>query len=183
LTAEAWLAKPAVERGAAPDLAFSRDEARQFISLGLGDLEKGRSNRPRKKWPEKNCNWRHSLKWLEKTFDDAPDGKPQSLDHDARGARERRENDRNWRGYFAVTNFRPGSHQRGAARAGQHLGHVACEVDRRLFDRWLPTSFRSARGPGPGYLIGYSAGATAFTSSRRVCPTVSPAQRCAPASE
>jgi hypothetical protein len=101
-----------------------------------------------------------SLKWMEKTFGDASDGKHSlwiTLHGGGQGTEE--ENDRNWKGYYGRYEFPPGSIN-VAPRAPANtwdMWHVQW-VD-GLFDR-LIADMVGQRGVDPSrvYLIGYSAG-------------------------
>jgi len=101
-----------------------------------------------------------TLKWLEKSFGDAPDGKHSlwiTLHGGGQGTAE--ENDRNWKGYYGRYEFPPGSIN-VAPRAPANtwdMWHVAWVDD--LFDH-LIADMVLQRGVDPNrvYLIGYSAG-------------------------
>jgi dienelactone hydrolase len=102
----------------------------------------------------------HSLKWLERTFGDAPDGKHSlwiTMHGGGQGTEE--ENDLNWKGYYGRYEFPPGSIN-VAPRAPANtwdMWHVKWVDD--LFDR-LIADYVLQRGVDPSrvYLIGYSAG-------------------------
>jgi dienelactone hydrolase len=160
-TAEAWLAKPEAERGAPPELTFSRDEAKRFVSIAWEDIEKARTTSAAEEVAAKKIMiGDKSLRWMEKTFGDAPDGKHSlwiTMHGGGQGTEE--SNDRNWKGYYGRYEFPPGSIN-VAPRAPANtwdMWHVKWVDD--LFDR-LIADMVMQRGVDPNqvYLIGYSAG-------------------------
>lgn len=161
LAAEAWLARPVAERGAAPQISLSRPEADRLISLAWADVKKMRAESAASEVSAKKIVLGDkTLKWLEKSFGDAPGGK-HSLWITLHGGGEAtaEENDRNWTGYFGRYEFPPGAIN-VAPRAPANtwdMWHVAWVDD--LFDR-LIADFVLQRGVDPNrvYLIGYSAG-------------------------
>ncbi len=161
LSAEAWFATPANERGTPPDLTFTRDEASRLVSLAWEDVRQNRvASAEAELSAKKIVIGEHSLKWMEKTFGEEPDGKHSlwiTMHGGGQGTEE--ENDANWRGYFGRYEFPPGSIN-VAPRAPANtwnMWHVKW-VD-VLFDR-LIADFVLQRGVDPNrvYLIGYSAG-------------------------
>jgi dienelactone hydrolase len=161
LAAEAWLAKPPGERGAAPDFSFSRDEAPRILSLAWAEVRRERAASAQAELSAKKIIiGDHSLKWMEKTFGDEPDGKHSlwiTLHGGGQGTEE--ENDANWHGYFGRYEFPPGSIN-VAPRAPANtwdMWHVKWTDG--LLDR-LIADFVLNRGVDPDrvYLIGYSAG-------------------------
>ncbi len=101
-----------------------------------------------------------SLKWMEKTFGDAPDGKHSlwiTMHGGGQGTEE--ENDRNWKGYYGRYEFPPGSIN-VAPRAPANtwdMWHVKWVDD--LFDRLIADMvWQRGVDPNQVYLIGYSAG-------------------------
>jgi len=161
LAAEAWLARPPAERGAPPTQACSRAEAARLVSLAWAEAQTGRSNSAAAELAAKQIDLGDkTLKWMEKSFGDAPDGKHSlwiTLHGGGQGTAE--ENDANWRGYYGRYEFPPGSIN-VAPRAPANtwdMWHVAWVDD--LFDR-LIADFVMQRGVDPNriYLIGYSAG-------------------------
>jgi pimeloyl-ACP methyl ester carboxylesterase len=158
---EMWLAKPAAERGATPEVNFSRDAAKRIIALAWDDVEKTRTPSATEELSAKKIALgEHSLKWLERTFGEAPDGKHSlwiTMHGGGQGTEE--ENDLNWKGYYGRYEFPPGSIN-VAPRAPANtwdMWHVEW-VD-GLFDR-LIADYVLQRGVDPSrvYLIGYSAG-------------------------
>jgi poly(3-hydroxybutyrate) depolymerase/transglutaminase-like putative cysteine protease len=161
LAAESWLSRPAVERGAAPHLAFSRSEAERFVSLAWDDFQKNRAASAAEELSAKNIVLGDkSLKWMEKTFGDAPNGKHSLwITLHGGGQATEAENDQNWRGYFGRYEFPPGSINvapRALANTWD-MWHVPWVDD--LFDR-LIADMVMQRGVDPNriYLMGYSAG-------------------------
>lgn len=161
LVAETWLAKPPAERGAPPSVNFSRDAAKQMIALASGDVQKSQAAAATNELSAKKIVLgEHSLKWLERTFGDSPDGKHSlwiTMHGGGQGTEE--ENDQNWKGYYGRYEFPPGSIN-VAPRAPANtwdMWHVPWVDD--LFDR-LIADYVSQRGVDPSriYLIGYSAG-------------------------
>ena len=161
LAAEAWYARPGADRGAAPDLAISRTDAPRLIALAWGQLAQSRAASAKEEVAAKNIVLGDkSLKWMERSFGDAPDG-AHSLWITLHGGGEAtaEENDANWHGYYGRYEFPPGSINI-APRAPANtwdMWHVKW-VD-PLFDR-LIADFVLQRGVDPNrvYIIGYSAG-------------------------
>ncbi len=161
LAAEAWLARPFAERGAPPGLELSREDATRMISIAWADVQKLRAESAVSELSAKQIVLGDKkLKWMEKSFGDAPDGKHSlwiTMHGGGQGTEE--ENDLNWKGYFGRYEFPPGSIN-VAPRAPANtwdMWHVPWVDD--LFDR-LITDFVLQRGVDPDhvYLIGYSAG-------------------------
>jgi transglutaminase-like putative cysteine protease/predicted esterase len=161
LQAEAWLAHPAAERGTPPNINFSRDETERLMSLAWDDVCKtGAASASEELAAKKIVIGGKSMKWMEKNFGDAPDGKHSlwiTLHGGGQGTEE--ENDLNWKGYYGRYEFPPGSIN-VAPRAPANtwdMWHVP-EVD-DLFDK-LIADMVLQRGVDPNhvYLIGYSAG-------------------------
>lgn len=161
LNAEAWLARPEAGRGAPPVLSLSRDEAARLISLAWENLcqERGASC-TNELSAKKIVLGGKTLKWLEKSFGEAPDGRHSLwITMHGGGQTTTEENDRNWLGYFGRYEFPPGAIN-VAPRApadSWDMWHVPWVDD--LFDR-LIADFVMQRGVDPDhvYLIGYSAG-------------------------
>ena len=159
--AETWLARPAADRGAPPGCSYSRDETERIISLAWEDIRKNRAASATEELAAKKIViGDKTLKWMEKTFGAAPDGKHSlwiTLHGGGQGTEE--ENDLNWRGYYGRYEFPPGGIN-VAPRAPANtwdMWHIP-EVD-GLFDR-LIADMVLQRGVDPNhvYLIGYSAG-------------------------
>jgi hypothetical protein len=161
LAVEAWQARPSAGRGAPPAQAFPQADAARLISLAWTDVQKNRSESAASELAAKEIVLGDkSLKWLEKSFGEAPDGKHSLwITLHGGGQATADENDRNWRGYFGRYEFPPGSIN-VAPRAPANtwdMWHVPWVDD--LFDR-LIADFVMRRGVDPRrvYLIGYSAG-------------------------
>ena len=86
LTAEAWFARPSAERGAPPNLTFSRDEAARLIALSWNDILKTKAGPAAAELSAKKIVMSDkTLKWMENFFWRRPvRGKREPLDHDAR---------------------------------------------------------------------------------------------------
>lgn len=161
LAAEGWLAHSADGHDAAPDEAFSREDASRLIALVWSHVNQTRAASAREELSaRKVVSGDKSMIWLERTFGDAPDGS-HSLWITLHGGGEAtaEENDANWHGYFGRYEFPPGSIN-VAPRAPANtwdMWHVKW-VD-PLLDR-LISDFVLQRGVDPSrvYLIGYSAG-------------------------
>jgi len=161
LLAEAWLVRPPADRGAPPQINFPRAETERLISLAWEDVGKARSASAAEELAAKKIViGDKTLKWMEKTFGDAPDGQHSlwiTMHGGGQGTTE--ENDRNWKGYYGRYEFPPGSIN-VAPRAPANtwnMWHIQ-EVD-GLFDR-LIADMVLQRGVDPNhvYLVGYSAG-------------------------
>lgn len=161
LAAETWLAKPAAERGPAPDLTFSSDDAARLTGLVWKDAADAGTNAAAAELAAKRITiGANSLVWLEKDFGDAPDGQHSlwiTLHGGGQGTAG--ENDRNWTGYYGRYEFPPGSINiapRAPANSWDmwHVPWVDGLLDRLIADEVLE------RGVNPNrvYLIGYSAG-------------------------
>jgi predicted esterase len=159
--AEAWLARPAADRGAPPNFAFSRGEAERLISLAWSDVGQTRAASAAEELAAKKIVMGDkTLKWMEKTFGDAPDGKHSLwITLHGGGQATAEENDANWKGYYGRYEFPPGSIN-VAPRSPANTWDMwfVKEVD-DLFDR-LIADMVLQRGVDPNhvYLIGYSAG-------------------------
>jgi predicted esterase len=161
LLAEAWLGRPAADRGAAPDFTFARAETERLISLAWDDVRKTRAESAAEELSAKKIVIDDkNLKWMEKTFGDEPDGKHSLwITLHGGGQATTEENDQNWRGYYGRYEFPPGSIN-VAPRAPADtwdMWHIK-EVD-GLFDRLIADMvLRRGVDPNRVYLIGYSAG-------------------------
>jgi len=183
LAAEAWLSRPAAQRGAAPDLSFSREESERVVALAWDDLLKSRAGAAAEELSAKKIVLGDkSLKWMEKVFGDAPDGKHSlwiTLHGGGQGTEA--ENDLNWRGYFGRYEFPPGSIN-VAPRAPANtwdMWHVPWVDD--LFDR-LIADMVMQRGVDPNrvYLMGYSAGGDGvYQLAPRLADRLAAATMCA----
>jgi predicted esterase len=161
LQAEAWLAGSAADRGAPPDLSFPRADAERLIALAWDDVGKTRADSAAAELTAKNIViGDKNLKWMEKTFGDAPNGQHSLwITMHGGGQATAEENDLNWKGYYGRYEFPPGSINvapRSPANTW-NMWHIK-EVD-GLFDR-LIADMVLQRGVDPNhvYLIGYSAG-------------------------
>jgi len=161
LAAEAWLARPPEQRGPAPRGALTSAEAQRAAAVAWDELRKTRSAAADEELSAKRLSvGDKSLKWMEKTFGDAPAGARSlwiTLHGGGQGTEE--ENDRNWKGYYGRYEFPPGSIN-VAPRAPANtwdMWHVSW-VD-GLFDRLIADMvMRRGVNPKRVYLIGYSAG-------------------------
>ena len=161
LAAETWLARPASERGAPPEVTFSRTDAARMISLAWEDVLKRRAASAAEELSAKQIViGDKTLKWMERTFGEAPDGKHSLwITMHGGGQGTEAQNDRNWKGYYGRYEFPPGSIN-VAPRAPANtwdMWHVRWVDD--LFDRLIGDMVLQ-RGVDPNrvYLIGYSAG-------------------------
>jgi pimeloyl-ACP methyl ester carboxylesterase len=161
LAAENWLARPSSDRGEPPDVPVSHSEASRLIALAWDDLVKQNAASATQELADKKITiGDKTLKWMEKSFGDAANGKHSlwiTLHGGGQGTEA--ENDQNWRGYFGRYEFPPGSINaapRGPANSWD-LWHVKW-VD-GLLDRLIADMVQQ-RGVDPNqvYLIGYSAG-------------------------
>lgn len=161
LAAETWASKPAAERPPAPQAALSSAEAQRVTGLLWGDLLNRQAASVSNELAARQIVIEgKTLKWMEKTFGDAPEGRHSlwiTLHGGGQGTEQ--ENDRNWKGYYGRYEFPPGSIN-VAPRAPANtwdMWHVQW-VD-GLFDR-LIADMVAQRGVDPDrvYIIGYSAG-------------------------
>ncbi len=161
LKAESWLAHPATDRGAPPDFTFSRDDAKRIISMAWADVAKTRAaSASQELSADKITIGDKELKWMEKTFGDARDGKHSLwITLHGGGNAPAEENDKNWKGYYGRYEFPPGSiNVAPRSPANSWDMWFIPEVD-GLFDR-LISDMVMQRGVDPNrvYIIGYSAG-------------------------
>jgi predicted esterase len=161
LAAEAWFAQPAKARAEPPDFTFTRDEAPRLISLAWDEVAQTRADSVAAELAaRKIIIGDKSLKWMEKSFGDEPDGQHSLwITMHGGGQGTEAENDQNWKGYFGRYEFPPGSINI-APRAPANtwdMWHVKWTDD--LFDRLIADCVLQ-RGVDPNrvYLIGYSAG-------------------------
>jgi predicted esterase len=159
--AETWLSRPPAERGKVPDFTFTRAEGPRLTALVWDDLRKTRAAPAAEELSAKQISiGDKTLKWMEKTFGDAPEGKRSLWITMHGGGQSTAEgNDRNWKGYYGRYEFPPGAIN-VAPRAPADtwdMWHVKWVDD--LFDR-LIADMVLQRGVDPNrvYLIGYSAG-------------------------
>ncbi|HLH52113.1 MAG TPA: dienelactone hydrolase family protein, partial [Verrucomicrobiae bacterium] len=152
---------PGPNRATPPAVAVSRSDVPRLKNLLWEDWQKGQAERITRELSDKRIViGDKSLKWMEKDFGNAPDGKHSlwiTLHGGGQGTEE--ENDQNWKGYFGRYEFPPGAIN-VAPRAPANtwdMWHVPC-VD-ELLDR-LIADMVAQRGVEPDrvYLIGYSAG-------------------------
>jgi transglutaminase-like putative cysteine protease len=159
LTAESWLTRAPADRGAPPEIAISANDAARVLALAWNDVTRSRAASANAELTAKEIVvGDKTLKWMEKTFGDAPVHSLWITMHGG-GQATARENDLNWRGYFGHYEFPPGSIN-VAPRAPANTWNMwfVPWVD-DLFDR-LIADFVLERGVDPNhvYLIGYSAG-------------------------
>ena len=183
LAAEAWFANPANGRSQPPDFTFTRDEAPRLVSLAWEEVRKTRAASAKAELSSKKIIiGEHSLKWLEKTFGDEPDGQHSlwiTLHGGGQGTEA--ENDANWHGYFGRYEFPPGSINiapRAPANTWDmwHVKWVDALLDRLITDCVL------LRGVDPNrvYLIGYSAGGDGvYQLAPRLSDRLAAASMCA----
>ncbi|HEY6228214.1 MAG TPA: transglutaminase domain-containing protein, partial [Verrucomicrobiae bacterium] len=183
LGAEAWLERPPAERGNAPNIALSRSESERIAGLAWEKLKKQEAQAMCEELSAKRIIiGEDSLKWMEKTFGEAPFGKRSlwiTLHGGGQGTAE--ENDRNWRGYYGRYEFPPGSIN-VAPRAPANTWNMwfVKSVD-GLFDRLIADMILQ-RGVDPNqvYLIGYSAGGDGvYQLSPRLADRFAAATMCA----
>jgi predicted esterase len=183
LAAEAWFERAPGERGDAPDLKFDRAEAKRVAGLAWENCKKEETRSMRDELSAKKITiGEDSLRWMEKTFGDAPFGKRSlwiTLHGGGQGTAE--ENDRNWKGYYGRYEFPSGSIN-VAPRAPANTWNMwfVKSVD-SLFDR-LIADMISERGVDPNqvYLIGYSAGGDGvYQLSPRLADRFAAATMCA----
>ncbi|PWU15426.1 MAG: hypothetical protein C5B50_15435 [Verrucomicrobia bacterium] len=161
MAVESWLARPATDRGPAPDQPLSREEAVRAKSLAWLDLEKRRADSAASELAAKEIViGDKTFKWMEKSFGGSPSGKRSLwITLHGGGQATAEENDRNWRGYFGRYEFPPGSIN-VAPRAPANtwdMWHVAWVDD--LFDRLIADYvLKGGVDPNRVYLMGYSAG-------------------------
>jgi predicted esterase len=161
LQAETWLARPAAERGAPPNFAFSRAETERLVSLAWDDVGKSRAQSAAEELAAKKIViGDKSLKWMEKNFGDAPDGKHSLwITMHGGGQGTEQENDLNWKGYYGRYEFPPGGINVAPRSPANTWDMWAIKEVDGLFDR-LIADMVLQRGVDPNrvYLIGYSAG-------------------------
>jgi predicted esterase len=183
LAAETWLERPAAERGEAPNISLTRSESERIAGLAWNKLKKEEAQAMCDELSARKITiGEDSLKWMEKTFGDAPFGKRSLwITLHGGGQATAEENDRNWRGYYGRYEFPPGSIN-VAPRAPANTWNMwfVKSVD-GLFDR-LIADMISQRGVDPNqvYLIGYSAGGDGvYQLSPRMADRFAAATMCA----
>jgi len=161
LAAESWLDRPAANRGDPPNIPLTREESRKVAALAWAGFEKIEAQTAQAELSARQISLGgFSLKWMEKTFGDAPPGKHSLwITLHGGGQATTEENDQNWRGYYGRYEFPPGSIN-VAPRAPVDAWNMwfVKPVD-DLLDR-LIADMVMERGVDPNqvYLIGYSAG-------------------------
>ncbi len=161
LAAETWLARPAAERGSPPTVAISSNEVPRLIAVAWRDVSSTLAASASQELSAREIViGDKSLKWMEKTFGDAPGGKHSlwiTMHGGGQGTAE--QNDQNWKGYYGRYEFPPGSIN-VAPRAPANtwdMWHVKWVDD--LFDRLIADMVLQRNvDPNRVYLIGYSAG-------------------------
>jgi pimeloyl-ACP methyl ester carboxylesterase len=155
-----WLAKPAAERGAAPEVSLTREQA-EALRTQLHDehLANLKGERAAEVAAKSITLGDKTLRWLEKEFGDAPAGKRSLwISMHGGGGAPTAVNDQQWRNQIKL--YQPEEGIYVAPRAPTdtwdlwHQGHMD-----RLFDR-LIADMVAIRGVDPDkiYLMGYSAG-------------------------
>ena len=183
LLAEAWLARPAADRGAPPSFTFTRDDASRLISLAWEDVRNTRASSAAEELSaRKIVLGDKTLKWMEKTFGSAPDGKHSLwLTLHGGGQATTEENDRNWRGYYGRYEFPPAAST--SPRAPRPTPGI-CGTSKPWTTSSTassPTSCCSAASTPTGFISSATPRAgTAFINWPRAWPTVSPPPPCAP---
>ena len=183
LAAETWLAKPPADRGAAPEGPLTKAEAGEISAMAWADVRKNEAAAAGEELSNKDIvlDGAH-LKWMEKTFGDAPFGKRSLwITLHGGGQTTAHENDLNWKGYWGRYEFPPGSIN-VAPRApvdAWNMWFVKSVDD--LLDR-LIADMVTQRGVDPDrvYLIGYSAGGDGvYQLSPRMADRFAAATMCA----
>lgn len=161
LVAEAWLEHPLTERGAVPELQLTRAESQRLSIFAWEMVKQAEAKDAQVELSAKQITiGDNHLKWMEKTFGDAPFGKRTLwITLHGGGQATTEENDRNWKGYWGRYEFPAGSIN-VAPRAPVDAWNMwfVKPVD-DLFNR-LIADMVTQRGVDPNrvYLIGYSAG-------------------------
>lgn len=157
---EAWLAKPAAERGDAPTTPLTRDEAAKARArLALVRLDELRAERAEELEKRELATAGVTLRWLEKRFGDAPEGSRSLwISMHGGGGAPKEVNDQQWQNQIKL--YEPAEGFYVAPRAPTdtwnlwHQGHIDPCFDRLIED------YVALRGVSPDrvYLMGYSAG-------------------------
>ncbi len=157
---EAWLAKPAAERGDAPATPLTRDEAAKARTrLAQVRLEQLRAERADELEKKELATAGVTLRWLEKRFGDAPEGSRSLwISMHGGGGAPQEVNDQQWQNQIKL--YEPAEGFYVAPRAPSdtwnlwHQGHIDPCFDRLIED------YVALRGVSPDrvYLMGYSAG-------------------------
>jgi len=157
---EAWLAKPAAERGDAPTTPLSRDEAAKARArLAVARLDELRAERAEELEKRELATAGVTLRWLEKRFGDAPEGSRSLwISMHGGGGAPKEVNDQQWQNQIKL--YEPAEGFYVAPRAPTdtwnlwHQGHIDPCFDRLIED------YVALRGVSPDrvYLMGYSAG-------------------------
>jgi hypothetical protein len=158
---ESWLAGSPSERKAPPTVEISSKDAARLARLLWKDLQKQVASVAESELKAREIVIGDKrLKWMQKDFGPAPDGKHSlwiTLHGGGQGTEE--ENDQNWKGYYGRYELPPGSINvapRAPANTWDmwHVPWVDKLLDRLIADMVLE------RGVDPNrvYLIGYSAG-------------------------
>lgn len=157
---EAWIAKPAAERGDAPATPLTREEAAKVHGrLAALRLEELRTERAEELEKKELSAAGVTLQWLEKRFGDAPEGSRSLwISMHGGGGAPKEVNDQQWQNQIKL--YEPAEGFYVAPRAPTdtwnlwHQGHIDACFARLIED------FVALRGVSPDrvYLMGYSAG-------------------------
>jgi poly(3-hydroxybutyrate) depolymerase len=183
LAAEAWLDLPATTRGNAPDVSLTRDEACKIAALAWAGVEKANASTAAAEIAAKKITLgEYSMKWMEKTFGDAPSGKHSLwITLHGGGQATTEENDLNWKGYYGRYEFPPGSIN-AAPRAPVDAWNMwfVKPVDDLLERMIADMVIERGVDPNQVYLIGYSAGGDGvYQLAPRLADRLASATMCA----
>ncbi len=157
---DGWLSKPEAERGAVPDVSLTRAEAEEFRDTVSKEMAAKLKDERSAEFAAKEFTvGENTLKWLEKDFGNAADGKRSLwISMHGGGSGPAAMNDGQWRNQIRLYQPEEGIYVAPRAPTNSwnmwHQDHIDV-----LFDR-LITDMIVSRGVDPNrvYLMGYSAG-------------------------